>query len=252
MPVEEEIDLNFISDEQLEKIEKQAEKLERAANKASSAKQTLQGISPTFGIGGAEEFPDTSPQQVGVVTPDVVLPSKGRRVAQGIARSPVATLTVDELQNKVSLMEEETDKIKIKQKEHDDFIRKLLSTQQEVSSDVSQVFSAIHDPFNFIKSKAFQQLGKLGISAGAIIGIASTVMDFISEQFKPGGIWDLRKMVLEEVREFMELEVIDALNRGELYLGDVTYLASREPSGATTTKRGSFAHINDLLDHRGN
>ena len=234
MPVEEDIDLNTISEEELEKLIQQAEKMEAAAEKASRAKTKIQGlvagVSPlgmgTGGVGGI------------FGGDDVIGKGKAIPIPKGDLAKGVAPYQRENIINKILTHEQE--------------IANMKKLQNQIISQASQGLGAFRDPLGFLQNNILGQLGKFALPVGAAIGIATTIIAVVKEMFGPGGLFDVRKLVKDEVSEYFELNIINAINRGELFLGNTAEIRSGAPTGPASTSRASYGHLNNILKRMGN
>ncbi len=90
--------------------------------------------------------------------------------------------------------------------------------QEAVLREFQQGMSAVRNPIGFVQGRVMGIVGKL-IPIGMIITIAQQVFEIIKGMFGPGGVYDLRKLVKDEVTIFMDKEVYNKINRGEVYFG---------------------------------
>jgi hypothetical protein len=65
---------------------------------------------------------------------------------------------------------------------------------------------------------------KFALPVGAVIGIVTMAVELIKSQFGPGGMFDVRKMMLDDAREFMfQSDLID-IDRGTIYFATASSL----------------------------
>lgn len=260
MPVDEDINLDKpLTDAQIKKLERDAERLEQAALKAQAEAAKIQkevaeaanvllnaekfmGSSPLNSMGGNDEFESKASNFLGIGGGNVgvSLPSKGRRSAQGVSASPVAGITVDEIENIIKL---ETDELQNKIKESEMKIKAIQKIQRDqerhnqyIISQVSQggqklqqAFSFQKNPIGSIQNKLMGVIGKAGLY-GAIAVISfeiaqqayHQIMNEVKDLYKAGGPLDVRKDTLNALAQISSLESIIDHNQGRVFFTSST------------------------------
>ncbi len=247
MPVEDEVDLRTISAEELEQINKDYEALEEKAREIEQTKNKVKanmaevnaiaGGAPTDvgqsgtedggGIFGGETSKFIGFQQAkGRAKGDVVRPGSG--LVAGAAP----------IQRKEKIITERNLVDILKQKEH------------EITNRLQQGLGAVGDPLGFLKSGAIGQLAKFALPVGAAITIATMVYSMVKESFGPGGFFDIRKLIRDEVREFKSLDELVKLDRGEVYFATATSLSQEAPDFGNSELKVD-GHLKDILRNAG-
>jgi len=231
MPVEEDIDLNTITEEELNKLVGQADKLEKAAKKAEAAKMKIENLvaglppiaseegGPAGGVFGGEVerlLGFKQGQQIGGGTRGLS-PRAGGGAPQDLIREGIFE--------------------KIKENEKEIVNLKGL---------LGQAMSAAGNPIGFAQGALLGVVGKV-LPIGAAIAIITITYQLIKQAFGPGGIFDIRKLVKDEVREYFEINILNAVNRGDVFVGTGGALLSQSAPIVSNTQSKQFGHLQDIL-----
>jgi len=244
MPVEDEINFNAITDEQLDALEAKADRAEKAKKKIDAAMGgspqdifTDEAEAQSGGIYGGEQSPFIGFAQGQKITGGV----RNNAIRDRMSKQPAPFDTemdafVQQLQQQVGdnsdaleLLKAEVQENKRNAKNNQQLIGELRTAQQKATQGIMQGLGAARDPFGFMKSQAFGMLAKVALPVGAIIMIVTTVIEMIKKEFGPGGLFDVRKLVVDEVRQFNSMDDIIKMDRGEIYLGTQATLAQLAP-----------------------
>ena len=301
MPVDEDINLDKpITDQHIAKLEKDADRMESAADKAEqaeikmaanakkfeehtekisqnaqraanellSAEKFMSGGSPLARLGGDIEFPEIETNVLGMPqTGKTVLPTSGRRSAQGVGLGPVSGISVDAIEAMRAEQERIQKEAEERQKEeHRKILEQMRKMQEEMNHMKQQMskaqelthegMSAIFHPKQLISGK----IGNLAsmITKGSMplmvisfiyeLGkeIYEQVLSEVSKMFGPGGKYDTRVLVLEAAKTVSNLEKMVQINTGQVYFTSDTSEILRQGaySGATVSTRDA------LINHR--
>lgn len=184
------------------------------------------GTGPTGGLGGGEDFDDKEPSRSAFGGADetgsgAVLPSDRARDKTG--RSPMQQLSqyqqmLQDMKIKQGLHGQRLKHIETKREHLMRRMGEIERGQERALREFQKGVSAISNPIGFVQGKIMGVIGK-AIPIGMIIVIAQQVVELIIKTFGPGGINDIRKIVKDQVMIFMDTEVYNKINRGEIFFG---------------------------------
>lgn len=198
-----------------------SDKIRRIAEKHGLAV----GKGPTGGIGGGEsvEAEDESPAFVGPDTTGsgAVLPAD--RPRDKSSKSPVQQLSQFQklLQQSMEKHGEHVKKIKHIETQREHLMRRMHEVelaQERALRTFQKGIGIARNPIGFFQGQMMGLIGKV-IPVALIITIAMQVFEMIKTMFGPGGVYDVRKLVKDEVTIFMDIEVYNKINRGEIFFG---------------------------------
>lgn len=240
MPVEDEFDLNLISDEQLDKLEAQADRLQAQADRIKKATQDLAGAPVDIDLG--EEEPETG-GIFGGETAGFIGFKEAQKITGGARQSAIRdkysrapapfdpemgfVKDMDQMQDAIDLLEAEVEKNREVIQQNTSRLTELSQAQREFFGKAQQAVGAFSNPMGFIRGNLFSALAKVAVPVGATLAIVTTVFELIKREFGPGGLFDVRKLVEDEVREYNSLEDIIKFDRGEIFLGFQSSIAQR-------------------------
>lgn len=87
-------------------------------------------------------------------------------------------------------------------------------------------------------------IGKF-LPIGIALAIATTVFTMVQSMFGAGGIFDVRKMVLDETKLYMDKELLNSINRGEIFIGNQYVQGQGIGTSGSSTRDKSYAHLTD-------
>lgn len=99
-------------------------------------------------------------------------------------------------------------------------------------------------------SKLFTFIGKWGIIGSLIVGAGSTILDIITSQFEPGGIWFRGIKVPRQVYTLNDVEESNAYRSGNKYITDDLRIVQRAPNSSNTANL-KYEHIRYTMDSLG-
>ncbi|MGI9535122.1 MAG: hypothetical protein ACR2NW_09235 [Thermodesulfobacteriota bacterium] len=273
MPVEDEINLDKpLTEKEIAKMEREADRIERAAKKAEREAKQIQDAaktlsdyeaaqqkSPLAAFGGAPDHSTgTGFNGLGGTLPGSGTMSKGRRVGQGTDKSAIVTEKIKELEAQVNKNTEESYEAKTARQLLEKKMQKVLQTEGKISKGIGDIIGASRNTFSFGKNKALGYLGKAGIY-GAIAQfviqmgeqVYNEALSAVKEQFKPGGIWDKRKLVLDVVTEYESIEYLTKLKSGGVFFTADAGQELRQgaPQGANNTRELRDGHLRFMQLH---
>ena len=244
MPVDDEVDLRTISSEELEQIDREYEALEQKARDIENTKNKIKASMAEANAiaGGAPEDLGGTDNTGGIFggTPKGI---KGFQRSKG--RAPGVAMGGDLLSGAGAPVQKEKFVEEVRRNSFE-----LKKLQSQVSQSLQQGLGAVGDPLGFLKSGAIAQLAKFALPVGAAITIATMVYTLVKQQFGPGGLFDVRKLVRDEVREFKSLDEIVKLDRGEVYFATATSLTQNAPDFSNTETKVD-GHLKDILRNAG-
>lgn len=240
-------------EKEAERLEEAARKAEESSRKIieESAKaanelinsERFMGRSPLSSMGGSTEFNQNSSNILGIggAIGDV-LPKSGRRSAQGIGRSPTSGISTDVISELLMLEQEEQKAQLLRQQEEQKKIKQKLQEQQaeldkikqremmlkqtfgSVRSNITKGFSFARNPTGNVISKLTSMArtaGPWGWLAVAFYEFAGEIYSFIDESirglFEAGGVFDIRKEVLDNMRQVGNLDHMINVEQGRIF-----------------------------------
>jgi hypothetical protein len=256
MPVDDEINLNKpLTDAQINKLEKDADRMEKAAEKAQEASRKaneaiknnpMGGSLPAKGrtegydasgigssVAGSEEAMEAL-QLFGGTEGDgrsSVERMKGyRRTGQSRSQSPVGKMDDEILQRlgEIELAKKEQaeaiNEIQMHQREQKMHEQQMIGGVGKGFSTAQEAVGASRDPMGWAKGKAMKMLGKAGVY-GAIAAMViqmgqqliTQIHDEIKDMFRAGGVLDVRKQVMNQMKQVVELESLIDMQQGRLF-----------------------------------
>lgn len=167
---------------------------------------------------------------------------------------------LEELEKAKKERKENTKKISDEEKKRKEELKKI----REKTGNVSEVQGAISgfrsNPFGFAKNKAFGMLGKLGVYgiiaqfvAEQVQQVYDQVLAEVKNQFKAGGAWDKRKLVLDVVNEYNSIDYLTRVRSGQVvFTADAGQdLRQGAPRGAFNTRDLRDGHLRFIQFHAG-
>jgi hypothetical protein len=249
------------------KAEENARKISEEASKAADVllnAEKFMGRSPLAGMGGDIDVPDNTTNILGIgATGQSVLPTKGRRSGQTVGRSPVSGISVDVVNEQLiaeqeALKEEqrqakiERERIMTEQKAQAQRIKEIQMRENQIRESFQRPMSGIRQGYNFTRNPTGFALGKLKglIVGGGFYGaIALMVMEFgeeiynmvineIKGLYEPGGIFDKRKEMLNDMKQVANLEHMVDIHQGRVFFTSDTgeFLRQGIPQNYNTRK----------------
>ena len=132
----------------------------------------------------------------------------------------------------------------VAKKEREQLIRQVRGIEGDIQGGFSQFMGAKNNPISFGKNKVLGALGKAGlygVIAKFVIDMGQQVFDsVISEMksfFKAGGVFDIRKDVLNELKQVANLDHMIAVQRGEVFFTSDTAEILRQGVPQTSNTR---------------
>jgi len=246
MPIDENFNLDSpdgITDEHIREMEKIANELEQLAKDAEQAMDKIQEgerkskQKQRIPFGSVETYDDYS-----------IEPKTGERSPVNPTNAEMFELfkSVLELSRRQTGNEEKVRTLEMK-------VNSAMSTFANTERDILSFWS---NPSNFMMGKGMRILTKAGI-AGAIVSFAinlaqdmySTIMKEIHELFAYGGRYDVRKLVLDEIKTIPSLATVLQINSGEIYFTSDSSEQLRQGVNKninTNTRRLVHGHIEHL------
>ena len=127
-----------------------------------------------------------------------------------------------------------------------------LKVQSKVAMGVaSRGVGAIKNPLPFLQGQMMGVLNKVFPVAMAIT-LATTIFEMVKGMFSDGGLFDVRKLVQDEVHEYFDIEWSNKINRGEIFLGISGDLRGQGITiSGSNTRDKSYGHLTDRLYYAG-
>lgn len=184
------------------------------------------GTGPTGALGGGADFDDKEPSRSAFGGADetgsgAVLPSDRARDKTG--RSPMQQLSqyqqlLQDLKTKQNIHGQKIKHIETKREHLMRRMGEIERGQERALREFQKGLSFVSNPIGNVQNRIMGLVGK-AIPIGMIIAITQQVIELIIKTFGPGGINDIRKIVKDEVTIFMDTEVYNKINRGEIFFG---------------------------------
>lgn len=199
--INEPIDLRIIDEAQFEKEFRKVERaLKRAERAQKSSRKLASGVAP---INIQHTRTDkTLPLGEGMIPAGQYLHPSAKRLAQG--RAPLATNITEQ-----------------KAKQRQQRIEKIQERfgLKEIKGGTTQALSLIRDPIGFMAQNLPQILKIAGPAAIAFfaIQVAEQVFDIIKSQFGAGGLFDVRKLVLDQVKKIAGIQTLSEIQAGIVF-----------------------------------
>ena len=233
MSIEEEINIRTLDPRKLDDLARKTlkdmegirKRLEAEAKKADKAVNQVNGPAQ-----------DILNQQAGRTgTPGKILTQSG--LVQGLAPAMRKSTPWLDLKAQVKANTENQSKL---EKGLGRAIQSLLEVQAGINDPIGLLFGAAKKrlPLNLIKG---------GIIGTLIIAIAQQVLEEYKNTFKPGGINDIRKMVLDEASTIPDLENLIAVRNGSVFFtSDVRVRQKVAQSSNTESLDSQSQRFNEL------
>lgn len=231
MPIDRDFNLDNpegITEEDIREMEEQADEIEAIAKRAEEAKAKIESVgAPIKGMSFA---------QLSII--DKALGEEGTRKADSggpTTAGEVGGMSKEELMDLVIEMMKTMEESKAERKENKkniDFAeqhrkeldRKIRGIESDISKAYGEVSGLMANPIGFGRGKFMGLLGKAGIY-GAIAVFAIQMVQQVYDQvigeikgmFQPGGVLDVRKDVLDSVRQIANLDHLINVEQGKIF-----------------------------------
>jgi len=264
--VDEEVDLESVVD--AKSYEKAIAPLERGVKKIKRATKELKEVLSEHNLtaGQSPYQRDESGDDGGSAMPkgkESVI-TRDQMLAIGLPPSPRGNafkdlvLKVDEMSGQLKLQEIEVDQNEIRGIRNQAELKglqaqvKAVGIQAKVGMGlVSQGMRGIRNPIGFVSDKVLGAVGKF-LPIGMAITLATAIFEMIKGMFGDGGLFDVRKLVSDQVSEYYELQFLNQVNKGEIFLGLGGEITTQGiGTSGSNTLRHSYAHLTDQLDWKG-
>ncbi len=215
MVVEEGNKIEIFSRDALANAKKDLEEAKKIVNESEKVKGKLKPKTASVPRGGKAPIETQTTERSG-----------------GIFGGPTDSKTKikDKTSNQAFVRVSEFKKMQKKQKETEKKLEEVESKQDQVKS---QIESGIFDPLGKIKSTALGAAEKI-IPVAIITKIVDLVHERILKEFGPGGRLDVRKFVRDALLEFIPLELLEKIDRGEIFFGTSSTLEQGAPQFSNT------------------
>ena len=261
--VVEDIELSLISDDYVDRMQERVEKLKTIAREAEEAKKALEGAGISPSDTATNEVDAPSGGIFGGETGKFIDFKKAQQISGGVSGSatrdvvsrapaPHDPMTGEflKMQDDIEAMKEAMDLLRAETIKHKMTLQELKQKESQVIGGISQGLGAIRNPFGFIQGKMFGMLAKIALPIGAVVMIAQTVFEMVKQAFGLGGLFDIRKMILDETREFMfQSDLID-IDRGMIFFATSNSINQLAPEFSNTQSKVE-GHLKDVLRNAG-
>ena len=283
--VSEDINLNDIDTEsKFNKISKQADKAERDLERAEKARikteaevqksaELLKNIeekqihaktaSPLWNMGGNDpvhsetDFLGVGKQHSGLPYGTTTITDKSSRSPFGQEESNIADY--------LDLIHQQQQEMRQNKKEIAELKQQVAGIKTELVGDMGKIQSMMHNPkgnvMNFITGKGgigrvATMGGIYGVIAYAVYEVGKAVFDTVSsmviEQFRAGGIFDIRKIVKDEVTVIQNFKHMQEVEQGLVFFTSDTAETLRQGSPQNSnTRQLEYGHkqFNQLFNN---
>ncbi|KKK57066.1 hypothetical protein LCGC14_3058220, partial [marine sediment metagenome] len=246
MPVDEPINLDDpdgITQDDLDRMNKEADELERIAKKAEENAETVETAKKKLeGLNFA---------QLNIL--DKTLDSRG---------GGGGSIDQEQLMDLVIEIYEELEEAKKERKENKKKLTDVKKAIKEAKAEVGETRGVIGEinsfrgsPMGFGKGKLLGFIGKIGVAgvvAQFVIQMAeqtfNQVMAAVKDQFKAGGAWDKRKLVEDVLSEYNNIDYLRRIKSGQvIFTADAGQdLRQGAPRGNFNTRELRDGHLRFL------
>lgn len=230
MPIDRDFNLDNpdgITEEDIRQMEEEADRIEAIAKRAEAAKEKIESVgAPLKGMSFA---------QLNVL--DKALGEGTRQEDSGgtTTAGEVGGMNKEELMDLVIEMMKTMEDAKAERKENKknvDFAekhrkeleRKITGIENDISKAYGEVKGLMANPIGFGRGKFMGLLGKAGIyGAIAVFAIQMAqqvydqVINEVKSMFQPGGVLDVRKDVLDAVRQVANIDHMINVSQGKIF-----------------------------------
>ena len=278
MPVDEDVNLNQpLSAEDLKQLDREAKEMEKAvakmekeAIKAEKAKnkigKTITEVNQLAGhntpFGDLGEFSERESSSGLLGTPhgrnaDGAMPigRQGMRAGEQVDNSPMGMeeKNIDMFIQQIKIEQAEAKKERDEAKKEREHNASMIKNAQDITGDVqsfeSQSFGILNNPKGMAIGKLKGVLGKsvYGAIALMVFELGQKIFDDIMRElkglFKAGGIYDVRKLVRDEVHYINSLDHILKMEEGMIYFTSNTSEVLRQgPASQSNTRELEYGH----------
>lgn len=271
MPVDEDLNLSqplsaddlkqlereaVIMEKAVAKMEKELEKAEKAKHKIGNTikeiNQLANHISPLGNIEG--DFKDITHSMTGTpleIEDGGLLPlgRQGMRSGEQKDRTPFGQTVSDQqkFNDEIKLRQVEINKeleeLKTKQMEDRQKINDVRDAESKINNIEGDMLGLMNNPRGLALGKVKGMLGKsiYGIIAVMVLEFAEKIFNDIMREikgmFQAGGIYDVRKLVKDEVYTISSLDYILKMNEGMMYFSSNSSEVLRQGSWANANTR---------------
>ena len=261
--VVEDIEISLISDDYVDRMQERVEKLKTLAREAEEAKKTLEGAgiapsdiatnevdAPSGGIFGGETGKSINFKRAKQIGGGVSGSSSRDFVSRAPAPHDPVTGEFLKMMDDVEAMKDAIALLKAENYKHRMTLGELKGKEAKVIGGINQALGAINNPAGFLQGKVFGMLSKVAIPIGAAVAIAHTVFEMVKQSFGPGGIFDIRKMILDETREYMFQSDLVDIDRGMIFFASANSISQNAPEFSNTQSKVA-GHLKDVLRNAG-
>ena len=264
--LEEELNLDSVIDEKtykkamgiIEGTKEATKELKKATKEAKEVNRNLySGTAPTETqdtVGNGTALPKGTEEKI-MADSDLItgLPAYGRgnTFKQLVER-------VDKLMEESEEAKEERTDNQIRSMENETQLEFLgaqvqtLKVQSKMAMGMaSKGAGAVKNPLGFMQGQMMGILNKV-FPVTMAISLAVTIFEMVKGMFSDGGLFDVRKLVQDEVNEYFDIEWSNKINRGEIFLGISGDLRGQGITiSGSNTRDKSYAHLTDRLYYGG-
>jgi len=237
MSVEEDVNIRLLDPRKLDdqgrkaiaEMEKIRKRLEKEAKEATKAVEKVQGAPADIERAGADIDKAIAKIPLGR---EAELREQKRISPIGVTPGPLAAGVAPagrkdafrELRDRVDGLES-----------NDEIIEKQLEKATEALSDVEGI---VANPIAFFITKVRGVVPSLllrgGLIGTIIIAVTSQIFQLVKDTFKPGGINDVRKLVLEEAKTIPDIENLVAIRNGSVFFSSDTRVRQKAVETSNT------------------
>lgn len=257
MPVDENFSLDNpegLTDEDIKNLNEQADELEQSAIKAEQSAEKIKEAKKVFeGMNFAQINALKSGESVntGVFT--------NANNQDQMYEMVIKILETLEKQKKE--LEKTKSELTAEEKARKELEKKIHETESSIKEGYGEMTNMLSNPVGFGKGKIMGIIGKAGIYgvlAQFAIQMGEQIYDEvwgrIKEAYGAGGIFDVRKLVKDEVRQYDSIKYLDRIKSGQVFMtADAgQYLrqgASRDAGNTRELRDGHLRYINRELGY---
>ena len=228
MPVDEDINLDApegITQEEIDKMNKQADEIEKIADRTEKNVNRIQKAtqSPMEKIFGGKAFSQLNEEETKQFQDMIIDYMKQKKEDQDKIQENTENIE----ENREDIEEVKQKLWEIKTKDISDLKSEFLKTRSSFQNGFSDVMGTIKNPvgrgMGFLRGIAMGGAGAVLPLTALFIGVEvgkmvyDTVISEVKSWYEAGGIFDRRKVVLDEMKQIANLDHMLAIHRGDLF-----------------------------------
>ena len=231
MPIDRDFNLDNpegITEEDIRQMEEEADRIEAIAKRAEAAKEKIESVgAPLKGMSFAQLNVLDKALGEGTRQEDSGGTTTTSGEVGGMDKEQLMDLVIEMMKTmEDSKKEREIHKVRLDaaDTERKAFEQKVMRLESDISKAYGEVSGLMANPIGFGRGKFMGLLGKAGIyGAIAVFAIQmaqqvyTQIIGEIKGMFQPGGVLDVRKDVLDSVRQIANLDHLINVEQGKIF-----------------------------------